>query len=127
MFADNLKVLLTVTSLTDCVLLQTDIDSICNWCATNSVILKIDKTRVTTFTRKTNLLNYNYMLSRTNITRTDCIKDLEMVLDSKLLFHRHVDYTFSKSLKTLGLIRMLTSSFSTIDSLLLLYVTLDLY
>jgi hypothetical protein len=57
------------------------------------MILNIDKTRVITFTRKTNPLNYNYKLSGTNTMCTDCIKDLGKLLDSKLLFH-HVNYLF---------------------------------
>jgi hypothetical protein len=55
--------------------------------------------------------------------RTDCIKDLIMLFDSKLLFHHHVDYTFPKLLKMLEHISTLTYSFPTLDSLLL-YVTL---
>jgi hypothetical protein len=39
-------------------------------------------------------------------------------------FHAHIDYIFSKSLRTLGLIRTLTYSFSTLDCLLLFYSTL---
>jgi hypothetical protein len=88
------------------------------------MILNTDKTRLITFSRKTNPLNENYKLSGTNIMRTDCITDLGMLLDSKLFFHHHVDCIFYKSLKTLGLVHMLTYSFSTTDSLLLLYVTL---
>jgi hypothetical protein len=43
--------------------------------------------------------------------------------DSKLHFNSHVDYIF-QSLRTLGLVRTLTYSFSTIHCLLLLYSTL---
>jgi hypothetical protein len=55
------------------------------------------------------------------IARTDSVKDLGVLLDSKLLFHHHADHVFSQSLKMLGIIR--TFSFSTFDSCLLLYVT----
>jgi hypothetical protein len=85
-----------------------------------SIVIKLD----ITFTGKTNPFNYNYILSGTNIMRTDCIKHLGMLLDSNLWFHHHVYYIFSKSLKTLVLIRTLTYSFSATDSLLLLHVTL---
>jgi hypothetical protein len=123
-FAYDLKLFHTVTSVTDSVLFQTDIDSVCGWCAINSVILNSGKTRVITFTRKTYPINYSYKLSDTNISHTDGSKVLGVVLYSELLFHHHVEYIFSKSLKTLGLTRMLTYSFSTIDSLWFLYVTL---
>jgi hypothetical protein len=43
--------------------------------------------------------------------------------DCKLHFHRHVDFLFSHALKLLRLIRKITFSFSTLDSLLM-YVAL---
>jgi hypothetical protein len=42
-------------------------------------------------------------------------------IDCKLHFHQHVDYLFSHAMKLLGLIRTLTFSFSTLDSLLILF------
>ena len=72
------------------------------------MILCSDKTRVITFKRKTNPLNYKYILSATNIMCTECITDIEILLDSKILGRHHVDYIFSKSLKTVGSVRMLT-------------------
>jgi hypothetical protein len=39
------------------------------------------------------------------------------MLDSKLHFHRHVDYLHSQALKLLGLIRFITYNFSSLDSL----------
>jgi hypothetical protein len=55
--------------------------------------------------------------------RTGIIKDLEVQLDSKLLFHAQVDYSFSQSIRTMGSIRTVTYSISTL-SLLILYLTL---
>jgi hypothetical protein len=50
-------------------------------------------------------INYNYKLCEISITRKDSIKDLEVFLDSELLFHHHVDYIFAKSLKMFKLIQ----------------------
>lgn len=83
-----------------------------------------DKTGVITFTRTTNVVNYNYKLYDKCITRTDPIKDLAALLDSKLVFHHHVDCIFSQSLKILGLTRALTCSFPTVERLVLLSFTL---
>jgi hypothetical protein len=79
--------------------------------------LNVSKTRVITFSRKTNGLYYVYKIQDSSINRTDTIKDLGVLLDSKLYFHAYVDYIFSQSLRTLGLIRTLTIPF-------LLYLTL---
>jgi hypothetical protein len=82
------------------------------------------KIRVFSFTRKTYVLNYQYRLGSSVILRTDCIEDLGVHIDCKLHFHRHVDFLFSRSMKLLALIRILMFSFSTTDSLLMLYFAL---
>jgi hypothetical protein len=114
--ADDIKIYCAVSCVTDCTLLQSDIDSICGWCVTNCMKLNYDKTKVITFTRKTNAIKYNNLLDDKCIARTDSIKDLGVLLDSKLLFHHHVHYVFSQSLKMLGIIRTMTFSFSAFDS-----------
>jgi hypothetical protein len=45
-------------------------------------------------------------------------------IDSKLHFHQNVHFLFSHTMKLLELIRTITFSFSTLDSLLMLYITI---
>ena len=85
--------------------------------------MNVSKTSVITFSRKTNGLYYVYKVQDSCIIRKDAIKDIGVLLDYKLHLHAHVDYIFSQSLRTLGLIRTLTYCFSTVDCLLLLYST----
>jgi hypothetical protein len=47
-----------------------------------------------------------------------------IITDSKLHIHKHVDYIFSQTIRLLGLIRPVTFSFSSLQSLLMLYCTL---
>jgi hypothetical protein len=77
------------------------------------------------FNRKTNVLNYKHRLENSLILRTDFIKDLGVYIDCKLLFHYHVDFLFPHAMKLPRLIRRITFSFYTIDSLLMLYFALD--
>jgi hypothetical protein len=123
LFADDIKIFHAINSADDCILLQSDINRIQDWVSANCMKLNIGKTRVIAFTRKTNVLYYNYKICDSSVTRTDTIKDLGILLDSKLHFHAHVDYIFSQSVRTLGSIRTVTCSFSTLDSLLILYLT----
>jgi hypothetical protein len=124
LFADDIKILRAINSVDDCILLQSDIEHIQGLCTANLMKLTITKTRVIAFTRKTNVLYYTYKICDSSITRTDTIKDLGVQLDSKLHFHGHVDYIFSQSIRMLGLIRTIPYSFSTLHSLLILYITL---
>jgi hypothetical protein len=104
--------------------LQADIKRIQAWCAANCMKLNVSKSRVITFSRKTNGLYYLYKIHDSCITRNDTAKNLPVQFDSKLHFHAHVDYIFSQSFRSLALIRTLTYSFSILNCLLLLYLTL---
>ena len=48
----------------------------------------------------------------------------ECKLTPSCIFHNHVDYIFSQTIRLLGLIRSVTFSFSSLQSLLMLYCTL---
>jgi hypothetical protein len=85
--------------------------------------LNTQKTNVISFTRKTNSIHYDYHFGNAVITGTDCVKDLGVWLD-KYFFHHHVNYIFSVASKLLGLINFITYSFYSLDSLLVLYVSL---
>jgi hypothetical protein len=74
--------------------------------------LNISKTKVIFFSRKTNILIYDYKLFQSSITRTDSIKDLEIFIDIKLHFDNHIDHIFSHCIKLLGLVRSSTFTFS---------------
>jgi hypothetical protein len=94
-----------------------------NWCLNNDTQLNLSKAAIISFTLKTNSIYFNYNLCNNPVARSQCVKDLSVLLDYKLYFHQHINYIFSQSLKMLGLIRYIASSFSTLDSLLALYIT----
>jgi hypothetical protein len=75
--------------------------------------LNIQKTRIISFTRKTNSVHFNYYVTNEIILCSDCIKDLGVTLDSKLYFHCHVDF-----------VHYVTYNFSSLDCLVVLYNSL---
>jgi hypothetical protein len=95
-----------------------------NWWFEYCMTLNVGKTTIISFTCKTIGFHFNYKLSNNPILRSQCVKDLGVLLDSKLYFRHHVDYISSQGLKILGLICYITSSFSTPHSLSVLYTTL---
>jgi hypothetical protein len=117
------KIFRAIKSFDDSTQLQLDTDSIQRWCTANVMKLNISKTRAITFSRTTNTLLLKYKLGASYITRTDFIKDLGVFIDSKLYFHLHVDHIFSQSIMLLSLIRNITFSFSTLDTLLILHLS----
>jgi hypothetical protein len=71
--------------------LQADIYLLQQWCTENYMELNIQINRIITYTRKTNNVNFNYYVSNVTILRSYCIKDIGVMLGSKLYFHFHVD------------------------------------
>jgi hypothetical protein len=123
-FADDLKIFRVINSPHDCFSLESDINSVNDWCSANSMRLNIAKTRVVSYFRKVNVLRYDYQLCHATITRTSNIKDLGVFFDSKLHFHNHVDIIFSECINLLGLIRSMTLTFSSLECLYMLYFML---
>jgi hypothetical protein len=118
LFVDYLKIYRSISGVDDCELLQHDIDSVQNWCLDNGMILNLSKTTIISFTRKTNSIYFNYKSCNNPVARPQCVKDLGVLLDCKPYFHQHINYIFSQSFELLGLIRYITSSFYTLDRLL---------
>ena len=81
--------------------------------------LNVNKTRVISSCRQTNCRGFDYKLSESPITRTDCIRDLGVHIDTNLHFH-----IFSHAIGLLGLIQTVTLLLSSLHSLLTLYCTL---
>jgi hypothetical protein len=123
-FTDDLKIYRAVSLPSDCLLLKSDIDRVHNWCLANFMKANFSKIRAIFFTRKMNALNYQYRLGNSFILRTDCNKDLDVHIDCELHFRRHVNFLFSHALTLLVLIRTITFSFFTLDSLLILFFAL---
>jgi hypothetical protein len=124
LFADDLKIYRSISNVDDCKLLLHDINSVQNWCLNSGMKLNLSKTTIISFIRKTNSIYFNYKLCNNLVARSQYVKDVGVLLDCKLYFHQHINYIFSQSLKMLCLIRYIASSFSTLDSLLVLYSTL---
>jgi hypothetical protein len=107
----------------ECKALQAHIDSIHQWCGENCVELNIQKTKIS-FTCDTNSIHFNYCVCHVLILHSDCIKDLGVMLDSKLYFHFHVDSEYSQALRTLGLVCFITYNLFPLDSLVVLCISL---
>jgi hypothetical protein len=124
LFADDLKIYRNIKSTEDCKSLQVDINAVQQWRNGNCMELSIQKTKIISLTHKTNRINFKQFVKDALILRVECIKDLGVMLDSKLYFHCHVDFVYSQALRTLGLIRFITYNFSSLDSLVVLYIAL---
>jgi hypothetical protein len=80
-------------------LLQHDINLVHNWCLVNGMIINLGKTTIISFSRKTNSIYFHYKLCDNFVSRSQCVKDLGVLLYCKLYFHQYTEYILSQDLK----------------------------
>lgn len=125
MFADDVKIFLKINSFQDCLLLQNDLNKISDWCARNGLKLNTSKCFSISFSRRNDIrtLQYNYRVNNIAIQRTNTIKDLGVIFDSKLTFSHHVNNIITRAFKTLGFITRSLHKFSKVSTYKQLYYT----
>jgi hypothetical protein len=74
LFADDLKIYRNIKSAEDCKVLQVDIDAVQHWCSENGMELNIQKTKIISFTHKTNRIHFKYFVKDVLILRAEFIK-----------------------------------------------------
>lgn len=124
MFADDLKVFMTIDRIDSVARLQSDLDRFSKWCTANMLSLNVDKCKHVRFSRLHGNLRHVYYLSGEPISEVDVIRDLGVLFDSGLTFSQHIQLCCSKALKLLGFIKRNTANFRDVACLKLLYVTL---
>lgn len=111
LFADDLKLLLGVSSVADSDALQSDISAAAEWSVANRLPFNTAKCKVITFSRKRSPILTVYSLGDACLERVDEISDLGLNLDSKLNFHKHVSNICKKASKTLGFVMRASKQF----------------
>lgn len=111
-FADDLKMYRRVLSCSDLGDFQREVDSFATWCRINKLYLNMDKCFSITFSRSNLTEDFPIFIDDTRIASVNKIKDLGIILDSKLSFVDHFSYVTSKSLKTLGFVNRSMKHFS---------------
>lgn len=123
LFADDFKLYLGVSNDTDVKALQEDIDSVAVWSQSNRLPFNTDKCKCITFARKRNPIQTTYRLFDATIDKVGDIRDLGVVLDSKLDFHKHMTDICKKASKTMGFVIRTSSEFDNTIVAKVLYST----
>ena len=104
MYADDLKLYHRVSCSDDARELQADLGRLCEWSRMWRLKLNPTKCSVISFTLRTRPVVADYILDGVALARGTEVRDLGVMLDSKLTFATHVDATVSKAKRMLGLI-----------------------
>jgi hypothetical protein len=95
LYADDAKLLKSINSRLDCLLLQQDLDAVTNWCCTWQLSLNIAKCLYSRFGLANKPL-FDYNLSGVKLTQVPAINDLGVLFDTKLNFSDHCHKTAAK-------------------------------
>jgi hypothetical protein len=117
--SDDIKIYRAIKSPQNCNKLQSDVNSMQRWWTANCTKLSISKTKVISFSRKTNVLIYVYKFYQSSITW-----DLGIFNDTKCRFHNHVNHILLVVLSCWDLVSSITFTFSSVECTHTLYITL---
>lgn len=123
LYADDIKIFREVSSLSDCGHLQRDVDAFTLWCKENELIVNAAKTKVLSYTRKTDCLLYHYSVHDVTLPRISTTTDLGVLFDNQLTFTPHVRFIKQRALRRLGMVCRMSKEFRSAKSFLKLYST----
>jgi len=124
-FADDMKIFLRIKSISDCFLLQNDLQRLVSWGESLGLDLNIPKCSVMTFCRTNVAFNYTYSVNNTPLkTCNNSVKDLGFTLTRNLCPNMHIQMICCKALKLLGFINRVATDFHLLTPLKALFCSL---
>lgn len=112
-YADDMKLFSSVSSIEDCLRLQADLAKLQRWCVVNHLHLNVGKCNVVSFHRTKKPILFNYQINEEILSRPEVISDLGVIFDSDLSFNIHINSTVNRCYKTMGFIIRSGRGFST--------------
>ena len=104
LYADDAKLYRKITCQNDAKNLQEDLERLHQWSKTWKLKLNPSKCKSFRMTLKTKPLVTTYSIGDTILEHVDKIRDLGVILDTKLTFGPHVDQTVTKANRALGVL-----------------------
>ena len=104
MYADDVKIFRKITSPSDSQEIQRDLDRLTAWSACWGLSLNPSKCKSFTMTLRRAPVQITYNIGGTVLEHVDQIRDLGIIIDSKLTFAQHVDHAVKRANRALGLL-----------------------
>jgi hypothetical protein len=111
-YDDDLKRNMTVEIVEDCHRFQIDLDRLNEWYLVNKFALNVGKCRAISFRRNVRHVLFDYRISGSTLRCNEEIRDLGVLLDSKMTFLCHIEAVITKSSRMLGFIKRVSREFS---------------
>lgn len=124
-YADDIKLFLEIKSSEDINIFQKEVDLFHTWCVKSLLELNVKKCNSISFSRKHNTPDTIITLGNQSVEKLQKVRDLGVILDSKLNFTYHYNSIIHKASNMLGFIKRFCYNFTdpyTIKTLYISYV-----
>lgn len=121
LFADDIKMYREVATPTDELKLRGDLKRLSIWCTENELDLNVDKCFIISISRNTDYHIADYQIKGKPIARVDEIRDLGVIVDSRMNFITHIEKTIASARQMTGYIKWLSSGRFHMNTLRILY------
>ena len=108
LYADDVKLFYASNVSSTC--LQSDLNSLAQWCELNCMNLNINKCKHMVFTRKI-MFSQTLSLCSIELEKVNAFCDLGVLLDPKLRFNLHINFIINKANRCLGFIKRWAKEF----------------
>ena len=125
LYADDAKLYLVIKDINDLLKLQQEIDNFLLWASVNGLSVNSDKCFFMSFARGSES-GSSYKLNGSDLEGVDSMRDLGVIVDSKMSFGKQVESVVNKCLRTLGFIKTVSRDFKCTSTLVKLYKSLIL-
>ncbi|XP_025202952.1 uncharacterized protein LOC112600033 [Melanaphis sacchari] len=120
-----MKIFFRIKSISDCHLLQNDLQRLVAWGESLGLALNIAKCSVMTFSRINAVIEHIYSVNNTALTTcNNYVKDLGFTFTRNLCPNMHIQIICCKALKLLGFINRVSSDFHLLSTLKTLFCSL---
>ena len=104
MFADDAKLFRKISCQSDAVILQNDLNQFFRWSKTWMLNLNPSKCKSFRMTLKTKPVDTEYFIGNSKLENVEVVRDLGVVLDTRLTFSDHIDHAVNKANRALGVL-----------------------
>lgn len=105
LFADDSKCYKQISNMSDCKLLQNDIDALFQWSNNWDLHFHPSKCQVISITRRHKMINFDYKINGVALERVKCIRDLGLDISATLVWNDHINKVIGKCNTKLGMIK----------------------
>ncbi|VDO10445.1 unnamed protein product, partial [Brugia timori] len=122
-YADDMKLFMEISNSSDAEEFQNEINLFYTWCSKSLLQLNVKKCNTIAFSRKIETPHIAISLGNQKVEKCKIVRDLGVILDSKLTFIEHYNTIISKANSMLGFIKRFSHNFQDPYTIKLLYIT----